>query len=827
MATLVSPGISVSVVDESAYASPGAGTIPLLVLATRENKTDPTNTYSDGIALYTKASLVNNIFTVTSQRELTQYFGTPVFRKAGETVVEGDETSEYGLLAAYSYLGQGSLAYVVRANIDLGKLEPRNSEPTGPLEIGTLWLDSDASSYGVFVYNNTDKRWATPALLVTAQRYADDENPNEEVEVSPDTIVNIRPSGTILVLFTTNTNGTRMSYWKSNGTVWERITSSTATYAPHYAPPELPSNGDIWIKTTRPANGVNLSIYASDGVSEFNPVTVQGLSVDGTSFVPQDGTSNVAITAINEDAIQLIVNAENGYISLVYRIDGANFAITGSSVNQTFIAATAQPTGEAVDGELWFDETIYDATLDRGTLDIMQKVGSAWARVDKDNIIYSTTRPSTASVGDIWVDLSATAREYPKLYRYVDTAGWILHDNTDQTTEYGVLFADISSTELYTTTGLTNTSIELIDDTDVTGYVAPPAVLYPAGILAINMCASTNTVRIYKPEVAGTLKWRNAAPNHADGSGSFGRYAQRKVIATRMQAAIVGNTELEDQTRPFTLLCAPNYPELTGELNNLNANRGETGFVVIDTPMRKAPNEVVTWVNGNNAVEDGEDGLISKNRFSAVYYPAVRTTTPTGDTVTVPPSHAVLYQFAYSDNISYPWFAAAGLTRGIVQNASGGGYITTEGEFRSAPLNQGQRDSLYINKVNPIATFPSEGLVVFGNKTLNPITSSLDRVNVARLVSYLRERFEIIGRPFLFEPNDKSTRDRTKAVYENFLLDILSKRGITDFAIVCDESNNTPSRIDRNELWVDIAIVPTKSVEFIYIPLRLVNTGEI
>jgi len=112
-------------------------------------------------------------------------------------------------------------------------------------------------------------------------------------------------------------------------------------------------------------------------------------------------------------------------------------------------------------------------------------------------------------------------------------------------------------------------------------------------------------------------------------------------------------------------------------------------------------------------------------------------------------------------------------------------------------------------------------------KTLHNFDSALDRVNVARLVAYLRERFDHIARPFLFEINDQQTRDRAKLVFERFLADILSRRGIYDFAVVCDETNNTPARIDRNELYIDVAIEPAKVAEFIYIPIRIVNTGTL
>ena len=123
MTTLVSPGVNVSVVDESAYAPPGGGTVPLIVIATAEDKPDPTETETDGIARFTrKPDAEPPIVSVTSQREISQFFGDPIF-----DTTEGSETSEYGLLAAYSYLGQGSRANIVRADVDLGQLEATNT----------------------------------------------------------------------------------------------------------------------------------------------------------------------------------------------------------------------------------------------------------------------------------------------------------------------------------------------------------------------------------------------------------------------------------------------------------------------------------------------------------------------------------------------------------------------------------------------------------------------------------------------------------------------------------------------------------------------------
>ena len=121
-------------------------------------------------------------------------------------------------------------------------------------------------------------------------------------------------------------------------------------------------------------------------------------------------------------------------------------------------------------------------------------------------------------------------------------------------------------------------------------------------------------------------------------------------------------------------------------------------------------------------------------------------------------------------------------------------------------MNEGQRDSLYSNKVNPIANFPGRGINVFGQKTLSPTSSALDRVNVARLVVYIRERLDDLVKPFLFEPNDASTRADAKAIVDRFLANLVTQRGLFDFVTVCDTTNNTAARIDRNELHIDIAI---------------------
>ena len=828
MVTLVSPGVSVTVVDESAYGAPGAGTIPLLVIATEQDKVDPTGSETDGIALYTKSVRAGEVVRVTSQRELTQYFGNPKFTTNGSSVIQGSETSEYGLMAAYSYLGQGSQAYVVRANVDLSQLIATTTEPTSAISTAnTWWFDTDETSYGIHEYNNTTGTWVvkTPVIEVNDNAVANEvsglNSGGSGVFVPSTTVVN----GTYLVVYHLNqTGGVSLQYFKGISNSWEELDSDaalssgdTVTWARHFNVPSSPGDGDVWIKTTSPGNGLDLVAHKySTTTGNFVPVSVQGVTTSLTAgastsigdFYPQDGSSSTALNSTSATTGDLLLDLDVNTKGLIL-IQKVSTAKAPEALGTTVAkyAQISEPSAPATAGQLWFDDTI-------NSLDVYVVNSGAYSAKTPT---YGTSAPTSPASGDVWIDTTnagfgqANERAYPvvKVYKG-STIGWVTHDNTDQSTDRGVLFGNITKTLGNATTLLTG---------------APDPAIYPNGMIVINMALSKNTLRVYNSTLSA---WVNAVSNHADGSGRFGRFAQRQYVANAMQAVAAGE-DLRDPQYTFSLLAAPGYPELTDELVTLNSDRGETAFIIIDSPMRKNPTQVVQWVqNAGVATENGEDGLVTNNTYSAVYYPAATTTEPAGgNTVVVPPSHVALYTYAYNDNISYVWFPPAGTTRGVVQNASAVGYLTTENEFKAISLTQGQRDAMYQNKLNPIATFVGNGTVVYGQKTLHTATSALDRVNVARLVAYLRERFDALARPFLFELNDAQTRERAKLVFEKFLADILAKRGVYDYAVVCDESNNTPARIDRNELWIDVAIEPAKAVEFIYIPIRIVNTGTL
>jgi hypothetical protein len=546
-------------------------------------------------------------------------------------------------------------------------------------------------------------------------------------------------------------------------------------------------------------------------------------------------------TAIDGTLIETLFSGNANF----YEGENSNEYVASLWLPLNYVASMVEPLTAPDNDELWYSSVIDE-------IDIMVHDGVTWkgyrnefSNNERAPFVGSSAPTFTPEDEDLWIS-TADIENFPTIYRWRNNR-WNLVDKTDQTSENGILFADAR----YNTSGAnsdTQGAIADLLDSDYLDPDAPDPALYPRGMLLWNLRRSGFNVKRFvkgyvdidqtnprfNDESMSSYKadrWVTESRNNDDGSGSFGSNAQRKVVVQRLQAMVNSNQDIrDDESRLFNLIACPGYPELMNEMISLNFDRGLTAFIVGDSPMKLAPTttNINNWANNLNlALEDGINGLVSRDEYLGVYYPAGFTSDNAGNNIVVPPSHMVLRTIALNDQVAYPWFAPAGTRRGGVTNATATGYINKEGEFVSIALNEGQRDTLYQANVNPITFITGSGLVVFGQKTRARNASALDRINVARLVIFLRRQLNTLAKPYLFEPNDKITRDEIKAQVESLLVELVGLRALYDYLVVCDESNNTPSRIDRNELYVDIAIEPVKAVEFIYIPLRLKNTGEI
>ena len=648
------------------------------------------------------------------------------------------------------------------------------------------------------------------------------------------------------------------------------ITGSDATPGPFV------SGNTFSINATQPGTPVNIITTA----------TLLGTTVE--DFIAAVSAANVPYVSasVNSAGAVVFTHSAGGSITLINLtgtpVTTAGFTTSVRGVKTRYVAGVAvgvtlsnwvtaptftytasdnAPDQDPADGRMWYYSAVDQVDImiqDNGEWQGYQNVtndvrGYDLSATNATGPIISATAPTTQTdesesplvYGDLWIDTS-DLENYPVINRWQSVNSvdqWVAIDNTDQTTENGVLFADArwapnGDTDPITDAFPTITSLLTSDYLDLD---APSSTLYPQGMLLFNTRRSGYNVKSFQVDYFNgdtfpddtlptvTNAWVTASGLKANGAPYMGRQAQRAMIVAAMKAGIDTNTDVREEQRQFNLLATPAYPELMPNMIALNNERNNTGFVIGDTPLRLDPQDILTWASNNNGLGlDTGDGLTVGNQYMGVFYPSCQTTDLSGSPVVTAPSHMMIRTIIRSDEVSFPWFAPAGTRRGVIDNAIQLGYINvTTGEFESLGVRQGLRDVLYENAINPITFIPGVGITNFGNKTTTSNTTAMDRINVSRLVAFIRGRLDIIGKQFLFEPNDQITRNQIKNAIDGLMIDLVAKRGIYDYLVVCDTSNNTPARIDRNELYVDIAIEPVKAVEFIYIPVRIKNTGEI
>lgn len=294
--------------------------------------------------------------------------------------------------------------------------------------------------------------------------------------------------------------------------------------------------------------------------------------------------------------------------------------------------------------------------------------------------------------------------------------------------------------------------------------------------------------------------------------------------SSELDAAVIGNPATSTglyafqnpETYDINLMLTPGFSTgaVIGTALQVCEARGDILYIV-DPPFGLRPQQVVDWHNGM-LLSDLRAAINSS--YGALYWSWLRIFDQfSASEMWIPPSGHVSAVFARTARDAEMWFAPAGLRRGRLLTAL---------DVEYAPAN-GERDLLYGsgNAVNPIAKFAQDGIVVWGQRTLQRTQSALDRVNVRMLLIYIKKNLTQLLRNFIFEPNDRVLWKQVAAVVNPFLGDIQARRGLTGFKVVVDETNNTPERIDRNELWVSVFLQPTRAVEFIVLNLVVLRTG--
>ena len=261
----------------------------------------------------------------------------------------------------------------------------------------------------------------------------------------------------------------------------------------------------------------------------------------------------------------------------------------------------------------------------------------------------------------------------------------------------------------------------------------------------------------------------------------------------------------------FKMLITPGlidgFASHTGTISNIVTNtqqRGDSIFVLDPVGYNSTSTAVISQAASRDT------------SYAASYWPWCQILDPSsGKNVWVPASTMIIGVYAYNDSVSEPWFAPAGINRGGL-----GSVIRVEQK-----LNQSTRDALYTGKVNPIGTFPGQGVVVYGQKTLQTKPSALDRVNVRRLMIELKSYISQIANTLLFEQNSIATRNTFLGQVNPYLSSVQQRQGLFAFKVVMDETNNTAAVIDRNQLVGAIYVQPTKTAEFIYLDFIITPTG--
>jgi len=904
----------ISITDDSVYTSGIDALIPLYVFATEQDKVVDETTGE--VALGTTKQFANEVTIVTSKKDVIEKFGIPTFVELNGTVQQDNERNEHGLYALYDAMGSTSVAYALRADIDLKQLEPAELEPTSPVKNGTYWLDTYNSSLGLFTCiggNISSNAWVKvdSVELYDSKPTATDGSLGDYAIWFSEGVQHIEEK--------TSEKG-----WVEIGSDdWKAVYTNAKIY--HQASIKYPKDytvNSVWVKTTPINNGANYvlkkysessqrwnevdlpmcvslvdaevsygssltngslalkcdsktanaTFYKYTGSKKDGEVILQSSDVSANSNKLTIKVSNNGVLKTQEvsgDTIDALVNSINeklnsygvyaekveSTIKIKYTTSTLNITIGSTSTDyingawevfKDVKVSMTEPRDVASEGTLWFNDDL--------KVDIMVNTGTVWKGYNSmypNASVYVTSAEPTNETNENSLWINTASNDYPEIRRYIG-GEWVLMSNYDQSTPNGVLFADAryyASNNAEPTHSISDSDGKLTSNlltSDDVDPDCPNPQTYPEDMILFNTRFSTNNVKEYKSNpfellvdkdsnysvggYEGTLtkkaRWVSASGNAADGSGLFGKKAQRAMVVRALAGAIVSNEQIRTMDYDFFFATCPGYPEVDDELINLNTDKKEMFEIISDTPKTLEPQgrAIQDWgTNVNNAISHGLDGRVLKNEYVTRQYPPMGLTTNVdGSEIAVPTSVAKMKNLLVLPRGQI----CAGTQNGQITNLASVGYITEEGEYSSVVINDGLGEICTTQSINPIMPRRNTGLLLWGEATENPITSALSDEHAIITLLRLKRDLEAVCLPFFFRINNESLRSEFYRALQSVLNIYIGTGEIYDYALEV-EAENTSERINRKELWAAIAIEIAKGVEQIYIPIRVVSTGAL
>jgi hypothetical protein len=606
--------------------------------------------------------------------------------------------------------------------------------------------------------------------------------------------------------YTYFTSITAYNYFNSGGTsllvtrvVTGSFTSATSSLIPSStaatsASAVLDLTSAATVAYTASFNGIDVILSGSSTQDVFNNATSSNvIPLNPTNFYTNTtinssasfATPNMTVTSTNPNGL---AGNSSFYVSgstIVYYTGGTNTeAFILETISEGEIMNSTGPTGQnntllsgSSENYRW---QITSPSVDDGTFYLLIRQGN-------DTVI-------SPSILESWGPLSLDSNSPNYIEKVIG--------NQVETVQF-----DSSTGEYY---------VELVGNyANISKYVRVKQVLTPTPNYLDNN-------GLPKPEFTGSIPYFSSG-SFGDATGKLFYGGDNKYYETITNPINIQGIPASAYTESILLLAnkdAYNYNLLVAP--GLISSMGGVAASAITSMITTAQNRGDMMAIFDSSLYNSQIGSVLSNvagydtSYAATYWPWVKTIDPnTANQVWVPASTVVPGVYAFNDSVAAPWFAPAGINRGV---------LTTTIQAERV-LTQGNRDTLYQANVNPIATYPNTGVVVFGQKTLQKKKSSLDRINVRRLLIELKSYISQVADTFVFEQNDAVTRTNFASIISSYLASVQQQQGLTAFRVIMDESNNPPQVIDNNQMVGQIYLQPTRTAEYIILDFNILPTG--